>query len=256
LISPRYIKGFGAIVSVSRIDVYTGQANLDQYRSKGAQSVIGFLIDDWKHFGIPRYLQLDNEAAFRGSLYHARTFGKLARFCLNFNVELVFIPFNEPWRNAHVESFNSRFDELLWQPHVFKDLDHIKSESRKFRDKHNNYQQYRKQTFTRQNNTSFTKRVLPKNFTFDAAQDLPVTPGRMHFIRLVDEKGYVNILNEDFYIDEKLSFEYIWAILNTKEQHLDIYYQATKEAPKQLVKTKEYKVREPVKNRIPAKKFY
>jgi len=102
-------------VSVNRIDVYTNQANLEQYESKGAESIISFVIADWKAFGIPRYLQLDNEAAFRGSLYHPRTFGKFSRFCLNFGVEIVFIPFNEPWRNAHIESFNSRFDDLLWQ---------------------------------------------------------------------------------------------------------------------------------------------
>ena len=76
LVTPRYIKGFGAVISVNRIDVYTSQANLEQYRSKGADSIISFIIKDWKTFGRPRYLQLDNEASFRGSLYHPRTFGK------------------------------------------------------------------------------------------------------------------------------------------------------------------------------------
>ena len=98
LVTPRYIKGFGVIISVNRIDVYSSQANLEQFQNKGADSIISFLIEDWKMFGIPHYLQLDNEASFRGSLYHPRTFGKLSRFCLNFGVELVFIPFNEPWR--------------------------------------------------------------------------------------------------------------------------------------------------------------
>ena len=137
LVTPRYIKGYGVIISVNRIDVCTGQANLEQYDSKGADSVIDFLIDDWKVSGMPRYLQVDNEAAFRGSLYHSRTFGKVSRFCLNFGVELVFIPFKEPWRNAYIESFNSRFDRLLWQSQPFTDLEHLKTEAKKFRDKHN-----------------------------------------------------------------------------------------------------------------------
>ena len=132
LVTPRYIKGFGVIISVNRIDVYTAQANLEQYQNKGADSIISFLVEDWKEFGIPHYLQLDNEASFRGSLYHPRTFGKLSRFCLNFGVELVFIPFNEPWRNAHIESFNSRFDRMLWQFINFKNLDHVRTESKKF----------------------------------------------------------------------------------------------------------------------------
>ena len=132
LVTPRYIKGFGVIISVNRIDVYSSQANLEQFQNKGADSIISFLIEDWKMFGIPHYLQLDNEASFRGSLYHPRTFGKLSRFCLNFGVELVFIPFNEPWRNAHIESFNSRFDKMLWQSVTFKNLEHVRSESKNF----------------------------------------------------------------------------------------------------------------------------
>ena len=236
MVTPRYIKGFGVIISVNRIDVYTAMANLEQYQSKGADSVISFITDDWKAFGIPRYLQVDNEASFRGSLYHSRTFGKLTRFCLNFGVELVFIPFNEPWRNAHIESFNSRFDKLLWQPEVFKDLDQIRSESKKFRDKHNNYQKYRKNTFSKQNTKSYKTRYLPDDFKFDLSRHLPITRGRLHFVRSVNEKGNVNVLNEDFYVDKNLSFEYVWIVLNTQDQTLKIWYQATKDAPKELFK--------------------
>lgn len=255
LVTPRYIKGFGVIISVNRIDVYSAQANLYQYQSKGAESVIRFIIDDWKTFGIPRYLQLDNEASFRGSLYHPRTFGKLSRFCLNFGVELVFIPFNEPWRNAHIESFNSRFDKMLWRPKVFKDLNHVRSESKKFRDKHNNYQEYRKSNFSKQKLYSYKTKYLPESFTFDTSRNLPITGGKLHFIRMVEEDGNINILNENFYAGKNLSFQYVWAIVNTKECNVRIWYQAAKDAPKELIKTKFYKLREPVKYRIPVNKF-
>ena len=249
LVTPRYVKGFGVIISVNRIDVYTAQANLEQYQSKGADSVIGFIIDDWKTFGIPRYLQLDNEASFRGSLYHPRTFGKLSRFCLNFGVELVFIPFNEPWRNAHIESFNSRFDKMLWQSTNFKDLDHLRSESKKFRDKHNNYQEYRKNNFGKQKPKSYQTRYLPKSFSFDISQDLPITRGRLHFVRMIKENGNINILNEDIHVDKNFSFEYVWAIISTKDRNVKIWYQPTMDAPKELLKTKSYELKEPVKNK-------
>ncbi len=255
LVTPRYIKGFGVIISVNRIDVYTAQANLEQYQNKGADSIISFLVNDWKTFGIPRYLQLDNEASFRGSMYHPRTFGKLSRFCLNFGVELVFIPFNEPWRNAHIESFNSRFDKMLWQPKVFKDLNHLRSESKKFRDKHNNYQEYRKSTFSKQKSKSYETRYLPNSFTYNTSQDLPITRGRLHFVRMVKENGNINILNEDFYVDKNLSFEYVWAIISTKDRNVKIWYQPTKDAPKELLKAESYELREPVKNKIPMNKF-
>ncbi len=255
LVTPRYIKGFGVVISVNRIDVYTAQANLEQYQSKGADSIISFIIKDWKQFGIPRYMQLDNEASFRGSLYHPRTFGKLSRFCLNFGVELVFIPFNEPWRNAHIESFNSRFDKMLWQPVVFKDLAHIRAESKKFRNKHNDYQHYRKNTFKKHTPIQYTTRFLPQHFNFDPDYHLPITRGRLHFVRLVDGDGNISILNEMFYVEQKLSFQYIWAIIDTNNEHLKFWYQATAAAPKELIKTVSYELREPVRNRIPVSAF-
>lgn len=255
LVAPRYIKGFGVFISVNRIDVFTAQANLEQYQSKGADNIISFLIEDWKTFSIPQYLQLDNEAAFRGSLFHPRTFGKLTRFCLNFGVEIIFIPFNEPWRNAHIESFNSRFDKMLWQSVAFKNLEHVRSESKQFRDKHNEYQEYRKNKFVKMAPKSYQTRYLPESFKFDITQMLPITRGRLHFARMVKENGSINILNEDFYIDRNLSFEYVWAIINTTKNNLTIWYQPTKDAPKELLQTKAYELREPVKNNIAIKTF-
>ncbi len=96
LVTPRYITDYGKIISVNRIDIYTAQANLNQFKSKGTDSIINFIVEDWSKYGIPQYLQLYNETSFRDSLYHLKTFGKLTRFCLNFGVKLIFIPFREP----------------------------------------------------------------------------------------------------------------------------------------------------------------
>ena len=253
--TPRYITGYGKIVSVNRIDVYSANANLNQYQSKGADSVICFALEDWALYGIPRYLQLDNEAAFRGSLYHPKTFGKLTRFCLNFGVELIFIPFNEPWRNAYIESFNSRFNERLWFFQKFKNLRHLRGEAKQFRVKHNNFQAYKKEHFSKQYLQGYTTRYFPKGFKFDLSTQLPITNGKIHFIRLVNEKGYINVFNENFYINKDFSFEYVWSTIFTKEQSLKVYHQATKDSKKELVKTIFYKLREPVKSRIPVKAF-
>ncbi|MDR4506544.1 MAG: hypothetical protein MRK01_17375 [Candidatus Scalindua sp.] len=62
---------------------------------------------------------------------------------------------------------------------------------------------------------------------------------------MVNEKGDITILNEGFYINNALSFEYVWAILNTRKKELSVYYQAAPEAPKQLIRTESYKLRDP-----------
>ena len=255
LVTPRYITGYGRITSVNRVDIYTGMANLNQYRSKGAESIVAFVVDDWKTFAKPYYLKLDNEAAFRGSLIHSRTFGKLTRFCLNFGVQIVFIPFNEPWRNPYIESFNSRFNERLWLFQKFVDRTHLKQESIQFRDQHNRYQRYKKEHFSKHSLQGYTTTQFPDNFVFDPSTDLPITEGLLHFIRWVNEKGYINILNEPFYVNKDLCCEYIWLTVNTKEQNVTMYYQAHEDAPRELVKTIDYKLREPVKERIPVDNF-
>ena len=255
LVTPRYISGYGKVVSVNRVDVYSNQANLDQYQSKGADSIIQFLVDDWKIYGIPTYLQMDNECSFRGSLYHSKTFGKLTRFCLNFGIEMVFIPFNEPWRNAYIESFNSRFNTQLWLFQRFTDLEQMRSESKQFRDKHSDYQTYKKEHFGERSCAGYTKRFLPKNFSFPLDTELPITKGLVHFIRWVDDQGYVNVLNESIFINKKICCEYIWATINTEKQTLDIYHQATKDSKNELIKSISYKLRELVKDKIPVKKF-
>ncbi len=255
LVTPRYITGYGKVVSVNRVDVYTNQTNLDQYQSKGADSIIRFLVEDWKTFGIPKYLQLDNECSFRGSLYHARTFGKLTRFCLNFGIEIIFIPFNEPWRNGYIESFNSRFNTQLWLFQRFTDLEHMRCESKKFRDKHSDYQTYKKEHFSERRCIAYSKRFLPKDFSFDPKTELPITKGMLHFVRWVDDQGYVNILNEKIFINKELCCEYIWATINTGKQTLDIQHQVTKDSKNELVKSITYKLREPVKNKLPVQQF-
>ena len=96
---------------------------------------------------------------------------------------------------------------------------------------------------------------MPKNFIFNVSKNLPITQGRIHFIRLVDERGYITILNEPIYVSKDVRFEYVWSIIETEEQTLKIYYQATKESPKELLKTKSYSLRETVCERIPINDF-
>ena len=256
IITPLYITGYGKVSSINRIDVCTSHANLQQYDAKNAESILSFVISDWKTYGIPRYLQVDNEAAFRGGLYHPRTFGKLVRFCLNFEVQMIFIPFNEPWRNGHIESLNGRFQKLVWDKYRVKNLMHLREESLKFQVQHNTYQDYRKEHFCRIPGYGYTETYLPESFEYDVAQPLPITTGMIHFIRRVDENGCVSILNETFHVEKNLSYEYIWAVINTREQSLSFYYKATKLVDKKLVLKTDYHIREKVKNRLSIERFF
>ena len=255
LVTPRYISGYGKVVSINRIDAFSSHVNLGIYEAKGADSILEFLIEDWKAFGIPAYLQLDNEASFRGGMYHPRSIGKLIRFCLNFGVQILFIPWEEPWRNPLIENFNGHFNRLLWQKKRFQNPDHLRTEARRFLLKINSYQSYRKDRFSKAQPVSHTLRFLPENFRFDPAFPLPITKGKLHFVRLVEEAGTITLLNESFEAGRNLSFEYVWATIDTALQTLSIYYQPSKDQKRILVKEHRYQLREKVQDRIPVKNF-
>jgi hypothetical protein len=255
LVTPRYISGYGKVVSVNRIDVFSGHVNLQVYQAKGADEILEFLVEDWKRFGIPDYLQLDNEASFRGGLRHPRSFGKLLRFCLNFGVQIIFIPWEEPWRNPYIENFNGNFNRLLWLKKRFQDLDHLRAEAKRFLIKVNDYQTYKKDRFSKAQALSHTLRFFPENFHFEPGTALPITKGKLHFVRLVEQDGTIVILNERFEVDRNLSFEYVWTTIDTEQQMLSIYHQPAEDQKRILVKELKYQLREEVKDPIPVKNF-
>ncbi len=252
LVTPRYISGYGKVVAVNRIDVSTTQVYLQVYQAKGADNILEFLTNDWKKFGIPIYLQLDNEASFRGGMYHARSIGKIIRFCLNFGVQIIFIPWKEPWRNPFIENFNGHFNRVFWQKKRFKDIDHMRQEAKRFLEKHNRYQIYKQDRFSKAKEQSHTKRFLPPEFYYNPDLELPITKGKIHFVRLVQEDGSISVLNENLTVKKNLSFEYVWVTINTAKQTLEIFHQADKDQKRVLVKERKYELREAVVNQIPA----
>lgn len=255
LVTPRYIKGYGKIVAVNRIDAFSSNANIGIFPSKGIDTTLDFFGDDWKRFGVPEFLQLDNEASFRGGMYHPRSIGKLIRFCLNFGVQIIFIPWKEPWRNPLIENFNGHFNRLLWFKKRFEDAEHLRLESQKLLIRHNDYQRYRKDRFSKTDALSHAKTYLPGGFQFDPQTELPITPGKIHFVRFVRSDRRIEILNESFLIDNRYTYEYVWVTIDTAKESMSIYHQASEDQKRTLVKELDYKLRENVYPRIPAKNF-
>jgi hypothetical protein len=255
LVTPRYISGYGKVVAMNRIDAFSNHANLLIFKDKGADSVLEFFTFDWKTFGIPEFLQLDNEAAFRGSLSHARSFGKLSRFCLNFGVQIIFIPWNEPWRNPFIENFNGHFNRVFWQKRRFDDKDHMQKEAQHFLTQYNTYQNYKKDRFSKKQPQSHTTRFLPKHFHLDPDLELPITQGKLHFVRRVEATGKINVLNENFLISKNLVSEYVWITMSTAEQTLTIFHQEAADQKRQIIKELKYQLREPVLDQTPVEKL-
>ena len=61
---------------------------------------------------------------------------------------------------------------------------------------------------------------VPEDFEINA-NSLPITEGKVHFIRQVKENGTISVLNEDFEVGESLAHEYVWATLRHKTGTVD-----------------------------------
>lgn len=242
-VGPRYIKGYGAISSLNLIDFVSNKAKIQQYTSRNMDFVIEFLLDCWTNNAIPNYLQMDNGAYFIGDMKHSRHFSRIVRFCLYFGIEPVFIAPKKPWMNGLIEDFNGDFNEKLWERGQFMNLDHIRKESKIFLKRHNERQDWKHR---KSNLETISVRKVPKNFKIDT-NNLPITNGKVHFIRQVMENGNINILNEDFFIDKSLSYEYVWVTIDTKRELLLVYYREEKAEKAKLVKFHKYKIKETVK---------
>jgi len=91
-----------------------------------------------------------------------------------------------------------------------------------------------------------TDRKLPDDFEIDM-HNLPITEGKVHFIRQVKENGTISVLNEDFDVGESLAHEYVWATIDIKQEQLMIYYREKNEEEVGLIKIYDYKIGENVK---------
>jgi hypothetical protein len=77
-------------------------------------------------------------------------------------------------------------------------------------------------------------------------EDLPISAGRVHFIRQVSETGEVEILNETWQVHKRLAGQYVWATIWTHDHKLEIYHRRSSDSPVRQVKTFRYDITEPV----------
>ena len=241
-VGPRFIKGYGAISSLNLIDVVSNQVHIMQNNSKSMGSVIAFLIQYWNNNPIPRYLQADNGMNFIGDFMHPRNFSRFTRFCLLVGVEPVFITPRSPWMNGSIENFNKWFGEKFWDKEMFANLEDMRTKSTHFVNQHNALSGWKKRG--EEIESLEPARILKGDAKINLDR-LPLTEGKVHFIRRVDNDGRINVLNEAFCVGREFISEYVWATICVSGQRLKVYYQE-QDVP-ELINEFEYYVDEEIK---------
>lgn len=253
----KHLRGGAEIQNFHTLDVFTQAACLTQHLDKTSATTCAHLLTAWKKLGLPWLHQFDNEAAFCGGHRHWRIIGRVVRLCLFCGVEPFFTPIYEPKRNHQVETFHSLWCQAFWSRQTFTDLAHVRAQTPVFtRWYHHHYRppclegrtpaQMRSGLSTPKLTTDL-RRLIP-DFQ---AQRLPLTAGRVHFMRKVDTTGSVEFLNERWLVGSKWMGEYVRATINTANQTLTISHKASDEADWRLIKTRIFRIKESVHDLLP-----
>jgi len=237
IVGPRFIKGDGRFYSLNVMDIYSHRVKINPSRRKDDESMAKSLIQTWKKLGIPDFLQMDNELSFRGSNRYPHSLGLVLRLCLSLDIQPVFIPQGEPWRNGEIESFQATFDKAFFRSQKFASFKELCLESPKFDDYHNDHYLYSCIKSKTPNQVvqedAIGIELLPKSFRLPKDK-IPIEDGYIHFFRFIRSDRKLVVFGEKFTVSKDLVYEYVKATICTRIHVLQIRHDD------QIVQTFEY----------------
>ncbi|MBC8505864.1 MAG: transposase [Anaerolineales bacterium] len=236
-VGPRYLKGdktrYYFLVCK---DVFDQAVYIEFVANRQSKTVLAFLVHAWQHLGLPDIVQFDNGREFCGWSTAARSLCRVIRLSLRLEVEVLFIPKSQPWHNGSVEQFNGWFQPLLLKRSYRRPCD-VRRQVRRLMTTVNEQHVHVRlgQRTTAQYRRSKRLRKLPADCELHS-QQLPISVGKVSFIRLVSANGNISILGQRFKIGKRLKFQYVKATLYTKLQVLKVYLKG------RLLKQFDYKL--------------
>jgi|Deesub1362B_J571_1020462.scaffolds.fasta_scaffold07838_2 transposase len=253
-IVPHHLEGGQSVACFNSIDVVSRYPAGQAYATKRAQDAQEALLGIWLESGIPKYTQVDNEACFSGGFVHPGVLGQVVRLALMVGTQLVFSPFGRPESNGHVERFHQDYNQHVWEKNHLDDLAAVRRTSQRF------YRQYRHSRHIRalagctpaEMHSRGAFFPFPEGFRLPEGR-LPLTEGKVHFIRQVDARRQVRILNLDWDVSQAEPEQGVWAELEITEQEatLAIYDAAPDAAQRRRLAEHPFPLKEPVQPLAP-----
>jgi len=226
VIGPRYIKGDGRFYSHNVIDVVSHKISLYPHRHKNTTAAAEALVKAWKTIGVTDFVQLDNALYYRGSNRWPRSFGLVIRLCLSLNVQPVFIPLAEPWRQGIIEKFNDNYNTMFFRSQEFSDFETLRKESITFEQFHNDNHRYSCLKSKTPNqcvaDAQFKPALLDSDFHIPERQ-IDLEEGYIHLIRFIRSNRILDVFGERFALREAPPYEYVIATICIDIHTIKIY---------------------------------
>jgi len=156
-----------------------------------SENTVLALIEHWKQFGLPKYVQFDNDMVFQGPR-RANVIGKVIRLCLSLKVIPVFTTPYEQGFQGKIERFNREIQEKFWRRRRFKNIKDVAKHLAE-------YVQAHRLAHQEKIVSAPCRRPFPKRWKRDDAR----TPsGKIFYLRRTDGSGWVRFLERDFFVSE------------------------------------------------------
>ncbi len=224
LVGPVYLQGSGHLYYIWVCkDTFDGSVCLRLADSRRMDEVLAFLGECWKDLGRPEQVQFDNARELCGWGPAARTLSRVIRLCLRFGVSPVFIPEGEPQFNGGVENFNGWFQPRLFDRRFRRPGD-LRRELARLQ-KAVNTQHVHPRLGGRapaQHRRGLRLQKLPASFVVPTGR-LPLTAGRVTFIRRVSVAGTVSVLSQVFRVGKRHRGLYLRLVVDTGHGWLTAY---------------------------------
>ena len=244
----RYLEDGPKVYAFHTLNLHTRACSQTIAADKRSDTVIRHCLTTWKTLGIPQFLQLDNDAAFCGGYKAPRVFGQFVRLCLYLGLELIFLPLAEPECNGEVEELNGLWGHSFWERRRFASFGRVGRASPAF--VHWYMTDYAPPVLAdvtpEQAQRREPKRRLTTTQVAHLPDPLPLTAGRIHFIRKVKPDGTIAVLNETWKVSKRLAGKYVWATIITHCRRLEIWYRRSAQHDWGLRKTYAYDIPETV----------
>lgn len=156
-----------------------------------AHTVVQALIEHWRAFGLPAYVQFDNDTRFQGAHQSSDNIGRVIRLCLSLGVTAVFAPPRETGFQAAVESFNARWQAKVWQRFHLDSLSPLQVHSAKYAIAYRQRARIRIEAAP-------CRRLFPRSWKLN----LQAQPKDcIIYLRRTDAQGRVSLLGHSFIVD-------------------------------------------------------
>lgn len=244
----RYLETGPKVYAFHTLNLRTRACMQTVATDKSGPTVLAHCVAAWKTLGIPRFLQLDNDAAFCGGYKVPRVFGQLVRLSLYLGIELIFLPIAEPECNGEVQQLNGLWGHAFWERRRFRSVGHVRRASPAFLQWYLTHYAppFLDDRTPQQAQRTEARRHLTASQCAHLQQPLPITAGRVHFIRRVRADGTFTILNETWCVSRRLAGKYVWATIITHCRRLEIWYRPSLQRDWRLLKSHAYDIPETV----------